>query len=84
MLEVDYFIMNKYQSLEENLLYDAKVLYGLLQENKPKHIDELFTEFAKQQGVVLSVNIERVLFLALTFLYSIGLITYNSSMIKRV
>lgn len=76
--------MNKYQSLEENLLYDAMILYSLLQNNKSKHIDELFSEFVKQQRIVLSVNLERILFLSLTFLYSIGLITYNNGMIKRL
>lgn len=80
---MNFFTMNKYQSLEENLLYDAKVLYSLLEDNKPKHIDELFSEFAKKQGVVLSVSIERVLFLSLSFLYSTGLITSDSNMIKR-
>lgn len=80
---MNFFTMNKYQSLEENLLYDAKVLYSLLEDNNPKHIDELFSEFAKKQGVVLSVSIERVLFLSLSFLYSTGLITSDSNMIKR-
>ncbi|MGG0102361.1 ABC-three component system middle component 6 [Bacillus subtilis] len=76
--------MHKYQSLEENLLYDAKVLYSLLDDNKQKHLDELFSEFAKSQGIELNVNIERILFLSLSFLYSTGLITSDSNMIKRV
>ncbi|MGQ9335728.1 ABC-three component system middle component 6 [Bacillus paralicheniformis] len=76
--------MHKYQSLEENLLYDAKVLYSLLDDNKQKHIDELFSEFAQRQGIELNVNIERVLFLSLSFLYSTGLITSDNNMIKRV
>lgn len=81
---MNFFTMHKYQSLEENLLYDAKVLYSLLDDKKPKHLDELFTEFAQKQDIVLNVNIERVLFLSLSFLYSTGLITSDRNMIKRV
>ncbi|PRS04907.1 hypothetical protein C6W22_17140 [Bacillus atrophaeus] len=81
---MNFFSMHKYQSLEENLLYDAKVLYSLLDDNKPKHLDELFTEFAQKQDIVLNVNIERVLFLSLSFLYSTGLIASDSNMIKRI
>lgn len=81
---MNFFTMHKYQSLEENLLYDAKVLYSLLDDNKQKHLDELFSEFAKSQGIELNVNIERILFLSLSFLYSTGLITSDSNMIKRV
>lgn len=81
---MNFFTMHKYQSLEENLLYDAKVLYSLLDDNKQKHIDELFSEFAQRQGIELNVNIERVLFLSLSFLYSTGLITSDNNMIKRV
>ncbi|WP_318842017.1 ABC-three component system middle component 6 [Priestia megaterium] len=76
--------MNKYQSLEENLLYDAKVLYSLLENNKSKHVDELFSEFARKQNIILSVNIERFLFLSLSFLYATGLITSDNNMIKKV
>lgn len=81
---MNFFTIHKYQSLEENLLYDAMVLYSLLDYNKSKHLDELFSEFAQRKGIVLSVNVERVLFLALTFLYSLGLITSDSNMIKKV
>ncbi|MBS4217489.1 hypothetical protein KHA96_04080 [Bacillus sp. FJAT-49711] len=81
---MNFFMMHKYQSIEENLLYDAKVLYSLLEENKSKHIDELFSEFAQKQGIALSISIERILFLSLSFLYSTGVITSDSNMIKKV
>ncbi|AVI40116.1 MULTISPECIES: ABC-three component system middle component 6 [Bacillus] len=81
---MNFFTMHKYQSLEENLLYDAKVLYFLLDDNKSKHLDKLFNEFSQKQGIELNINIERVLFLSLAFLYSMGLITSDSNMIKRV
>ncbi|PFE50769.1 hypothetical protein CN317_00930 [Bacillus cereus] len=80
---MNFFTMHKYQSLEENLLYNAKILYSLLDANKPKHIDQLFSDFAHKQNIVLSVNIERVLFLSLSFLYSTGLIVSDNNMIKR-
>lgn len=81
---MDFFKMDKYQSIEENLLYDAKVLYKLLKKGKSMHIDELFDLFIEEQGVTLSLNIERILYLALTFLYAHNLIAFNTNMVKRL
>lgn len=79
---MDFFELNKYQSLEENILYTSKHLYGLL--NQKKHIDVLFTEFANNQKLILNINIERILYLALTLLYSLGIITIKNNMVMRV
>ncbi|MEX3746523.1 ABC-three component system middle component 6 [Lysinibacillus xylanilyticus] len=79
-----YFQINKYQTIEEHILFDAKILYSLLDEKKAKHLDQIFNEFSEVRQIDLSVNIERVLFLALTFLFSIGKISYQNNMIKKV
>ncbi|KAA0814986.1 hypothetical protein DN403_26200 [Bacillus sp. AY2-1] len=81
---MNYFMMDKYQSIEENVLYSAKVLYSLLIKGKSIHIDELFELFAEKQGIILNINIERVLYLSMTFLYVTSLIDFNSNMIKRL
>lgn len=80
-ISMDYFLVSKHQTVEENILYSSKVLYQLLE--KEKHIDELFLEYGTNRGIVLNLNVERVLYLALTFLFSIELIVINQNMIKR-
>lgn len=77
----NYFLLSKYRSVEENVLFTAKVLFELL-EDKRKHIDQLFLEFAEKQGITINLNIERILYLSLTFLYSLGKVTFNKNMIE--
>lgn len=79
---MNYFLLNKYQPVEESILYSSKVLYELLQSRK--HIDELFDEYSSNHKIPLSVNLERTLYLSLTFLFSIGKIKYDNNLIMRV
>ncbi|PDY80147.1 hypothetical protein COK08_28450 [Bacillus cereus] len=78
-----YFLLNKQSTVEENVLFTAKILYEQIGDSK-LHIDELFLEFIKKQDITLNLNIERVLYLALTFLFTIGKIKFNDNMIERV
>ncbi len=80
---MNYFLLTKYRSVEENVLFTAKVLYELL-DSKNKHIDQLFLEFSNKQGITINLNIERILYLALTFLFSLGKITINENMIEKL
>lgn len=73
--------MNKYQIVEENVLVTSKILYELL--DKQKHIDQLFLEFSDKRNIILNQNIERVLYLSLTFLYSFDLILLNNNLVMR-
>ncbi|MBY0597013.1 hypothetical protein CN467_25315 [Bacillus cereus] len=78
-----YFLLNKQSTVEENVLFTAKILYEQIGDSK-LHIDELFLEFIKKQDITLNLNIERVLYLALTFLFTIGKIKFNDNMIERI
>jgi hypothetical protein len=78
---MNFFLLSKHQTIEENVLVSSKILYELL--NKKKHIDQLFLEFAKKQNIVLNLNIERVLYLSLTFLYSLDLISLQNNLVMR-
>ena len=80
-INMDYFMVSKHQAVEENILYTAKVLLESLDEEK--HIDELFLMYAKLRDIVLNLNIERILYISLAFLYSFDLITIDQNMIKR-
>jgi hypothetical protein len=81
--KMNYFLLTKYRSVEENVLFTAKVLYELLEE-KSKHIDQLFLEFAEEQGITINLNVERILYLALTFLFSLKKVTINENMIEKL
>ncbi|OMF39021.1 hypothetical protein BK136_28055 [Paenibacillus amylolyticus] len=78
---MNFFLMNKYQIVEENVLVTSKILYELL--DKQKHIDQLFLEFSDKRNIILNQNIERVLYLSLTFLYSFDLILLNNNLVMR-
>ncbi|MGD6859165.1 MULTISPECIES: ABC-three component system middle component 6 [Bacillus cereus group] len=82
-VDMRYFLLNKQNSVEENVLFTAKILYEQLEDTK-LHIDQLFLEFVKKQNITLNLNIERILYLALTFLFSIGKINFTDNMIERV
>ncbi|WP_257145045.1 ABC-three component system middle component 6 [Bacillus bingmayongensis] len=82
-LAMRYFLLNKQSTVEENVLFTAKILYEQIGDSK-LHIDELFLEFIKKQDITLNLNIERVLYLALTFLFTIGKIKFNDNMIERI
>lgn len=79
--KMNYFLLSKYRSVEENVLFTAKVLFELL-EGKRKHIDQLFSEFASKQEITINLNVERILYLSLTLLYSMGKVTFNENMIE--
>lgn len=78
---MNFFLLSKHMSIEENVLVTSKVLYELL--DNEKHIDELFTEFAQNQNIDLNLNVERVLYLSLTFLYSLELVINNNNIVMR-
>ncbi|MED3831934.1 hypothetical protein [Peribacillus frigoritolerans] len=79
---MNFFLLSKHKAIEENVLVSSKILYELIDDEK--HIDELFMEYAKQQNIILNLNIERVLYLSLTFLFAFHLITVNNNMVKRI
>lgn len=78
---MDYFKINKYQLVEENIPYTAKVLYELL--DKKKHVDQLFEDFSKTNNIQLSINVEKVLFLSLTFLFALGKVKVEKDLLVR-
>ncbi|MER2192151.1 MAG: ABC-three component system middle component 6 [Solibacillus sp.] len=78
---MNFFLLNKHQPNEENVVFVSKIIYDLLEDEK--HIDELFEQFANEQHTTLNLNIERVLYLSLTFLFSFDLIILKNNLVKR-
>ena len=56
-------------------------IYRILE--KPHHIDEVFEKYSKENKIELSINLERLLYLALTFLFSLDIIDTSENMIRR-
>ncbi|WP_100399881.1 ABC-three component system middle component 6 [Bacillus sp. FJAT-44742] len=81
-ISMNYFLLTKYHSVEENVLFTSKILYELLEHEK--HIDQLFLDFANKRNIKININIERILYLSLTFLFSLGKVKFNDHMIKRI
>lgn len=82
MSNMDYFLMNKYQSIEENIMYVSMKLYKLL-DKQELHIDQLFEQYSINEDIQLNMVLEKVLYLSLTFLYSIDKIILKNNMVKR-
>lgn len=79
---MDFFLMAKHSNIHENVLYSAKRLYELIEQET--HIDELFNDYSKRENILLNLNIERVLYLALVFLFSFDLIILENNIVKKV
>ncbi|MGR5868386.1 hypothetical protein ACT7C5_13080 [Bacillus pacificus] len=62
---MDFFLLNKQFNLEDNVLWVAKTCYELLDQSY--HLDELFNKYIEQEDVQLNLNLERILYLALSF-----------------
>ncbi len=79
---MDFFLMSKHSTVHENVLLNAKILFELIEEQK--HIDELFNDYVKKENILLNLNVERILYLSLVFLYSVELIVVENNMVKKV
>lgn len=79
---IDCFKINKYQSIDEHILYIAMNIYKIL--DNPEHIDLIFDRYSRVNNVDLSINLERLLYLALTFLFSLGLVEVSENMVRRI
>lgn len=78
---IDCFKMNKYQSIDENIPYIGMKIYNML--DKPEHIDVLFEKYSKENNIDLSINLERLLYLAITFLYALEIIEADDKFVRR-
>ncbi|AAS43477.1 MULTISPECIES: hypothetical protein [Bacillus] len=79
---MDFFLLNKQFNLEDNVLWVAKTCYELLDQSY--HLDELFNKYIEQEDVQLNLNLERILYLALSFLYSLELVKIKNNRIEKV
>lgn len=80
---MDYFKVNKYSSIEENILYISNNILELLKGSE-KEFGKLVELYEKKFFPEISVNIETSIYLAMLFLFGIGKIEMENKKIKLV
>lgn len=80
---MDYFKVNKYSAVEENILYISNNIIELLKGNE-KEFGKLIELYEKRFCPEISVNVETNIYLSMLFLYGIGKIEINDKKIKLV
>ena len=80
---MDYFKINKYSSIEENILYISKNIIELLKGSE-KVLGKIVELYEKKFFTEMSVNIETSIYLAILFLFGIGKIDIENKKIKLV
>lgn len=80
---MDYFKVNKYSSVEENILYISSNIIELLKGSE-KEFGKLVELYEKRFCPEISINIETCIYLSMLFLYGIGKVEMNDKKIKLV
>ena len=78
---MDFFLISKYHSKYENVLFVAKTIYSCL--DQPLTVDKIFRAVNVKFDLHESLEYEKVTSLSLLFLYAVGLIEVDSGLIKR-
>ena len=80
---MNYFKVNKYSSVEENILYISNNILELLKGSE-KEFGKLVELYEKKFFPEISVNIQTSIYLAMLFLFGIGKIEMENKKIKLV
>lgn len=74
---MDYFMINKYSAVDENILLIAKNIMGIVEESD-KSLSKIFKIYQERYTLEISISMEANIYLAMEFLYSTGQIEYNN------
>ncbi len=80
---MDYFRINKYSSIDENILYISSNIIEIL-KGSDKDFGKLVELYEKRYFSGININIEISIYLAMMFLYGIGKIEIKEKKIKLV
>lgn len=78
---MDYFMVNKYSSIDDNVLYIANNLISIM-SGSDKKFGKIVEKYQKQYSQELSLNMETSIYLAMLFLYSIGKIEIKDNKLR--
>lgn len=77
---MDYFKINKYSSIDDNILYIANNLIDIISGGY-KSFGKIVEEYQQKYCSELSLNMEMNIYLAMLFLYGIGKIDVKDNKI---
>jgi hypothetical protein len=77
---MDYFKVNKYSLIEDNVLYIARNLVEIM-EGSYKSFGKIVEKYQQKYSLELSINMETNIYLAMLFLYMIGKINVKDNKI---
>ena len=80
---MDYFRINKYSSIDENILYISSNIIEIL-KGSDKDFGKLVEQYEKRYFSGININIEISIYLAMMFLHGIGKIEIKDKKIKLV
>lgn len=80
---MDYFRINKYSSIDENILYISSKIIEIL-KGSDKDFGKIVEQYEKRYYSGININIEISIYLAMMFLYGIGKIEVKDKKIKLV
>ncbi len=80
---MDYFRINKYSSIDENILYISNNIIEILKRGD-RDFGKLVEQYEKTYFPGININIEISIYLAMIFLYGIGEIEVKDRKIKLV
>ena len=80
---MDYFRINKYSSIDENILYISSNIIEILKGSE-KDFGKLVEQYEKRYFSGININIEISIYLAMMFLYGIVKIEVKDKKIKLV
>ena len=78
---MDYFRINKYSLIEENIIFISSNIIEIL-NGGAKSFGKVMDEYQKKYGEGMSLNMEMNIYLAMLFLYEIGQINFDGKKIS--
>ncbi|GEM_PF-1338884 len=78
---MDYFRVNKYSSIDENILYISSNIIEILKSGE-KSFGKTMDAYQKKYGFDMSVNMELNIYLSMLFLYEIGKINFDGKKVS--
>lgn len=81
MRKLDYFKVNKYSSIDENILYISSNILEILSSGN-KSLEKIIENYQRKYSSDLSLNMETNIYLAILFLFETGKINLKNKKIR--
>ncbi|MCC0735323.1 hypothetical protein KGF36_11790 [Clostridioides sp. ZZV14-6009] len=78
---MDYFKVNKYSSIDENILYISSNILEILSSGN-KSLEKIIENYQRKYSSDLSLNMETNIYLAILFLFETGKINLKNKKIR--